>query len=401
MKSSHHNILLGVTGGIAAYKSADIIRRLQDQGATVRVVMTQAAEQFIGKVTLQALSGSPVYTDLFDSHERVMEHIDLARWANKILIAPASADCLAKLAHGHADNLLSTLCLAANCPVYLAPAMNHVMWANPATQNNIEILSSRDYQLLGPAVGVQACGETGPGRLLEIDKLIQTLYNDSTLLKNKNILITAGPTREAIDPVRYISNHSSGKMGYALAAQAKLAGADVTLISGPTPIAAPTGIKKIEVESAQQMHEAVNQQLSHIDIFIGAAAVADYRPQQFAANKIKKTDSAMQIDLQRNPDILASVASNPSIFCVGFAAETENLIKNASRKLKNKKLDMIIANQVGTKPSGEYSGFHSDYNALTVMTPDSQQTLAENHKTHLSRQLIQLIAKAYEKKHST
>ena len=396
MSSITQNILLGVTGGIAAYKSADIIRRLQDQGITVRVVMTATAEKFIGKVTLQALSGSPVFTDMFESDDRVMEHIDLARWADKILIAPASADFIAKLANGNANDLLSTLCLAADCPIYLAPAMNHVMWSNAATQNNVSLLSSRDYQFIGPESGDQACGETGEGRLMEVDKLVQTLLGSTGLLKNKNVLITAGPTREAIDPVRFISNHSSGKMGYALARQAKLAGANVTLISGPVNLDQPKGINTVHIESAQQMFDAVNQELDHVDIFISAAAVADYRPENIAENKIKKTDSSMQIDMQKNPDIIAQVAANKNIYCVGFAAETENLIENAKSKLKNKKLDMVIANQVGKDTDGNYQGFHSDRNKLIVITEKTQHDLAENDKDALSKELIQIIADSYE-----
>ncbi len=397
-----HSILLGVTGGIAAYKSAEIIRRLQDQGMTVRVVMTDSAEKFIGKVTLQALSGFPVHTDMFVSDERVMEHIDLARWADKILIAPASAGFLAKLAHGHADNLLSTLCLAAKCPIYLAPAMNHAMWENPATQHNIQLLSTRDYHVLAPESGDQACGETGTGRLRETRSIIQAMLNDEPpLLKDKKILITAGPTREAIDPVRFISNHSSGKTGYALARQAERAGAQVTLISGPVNLAPPPNIKKLTVESAEEMFAAVHGQLKNTDIFIAAAAVADYRPQAAANNKIKKTNSSMKISLQRNPDILSSVASNPKIFCVGFAAETENLIENAQKKLHYKKLDMIVANHVGKKPDGSYQGFHVDHNELTIITKDTQHELVECDKNELAKQLIQYIAEHYEKKHTS
>ena len=397
MNPSTQNVLLGVTGGIAAYKSADIIRRLQDQNITVRVVMTQTAEKFIGKVTLQALSGSPVFTDMFKSDERVMEHIDLARWADKILIAPASADFLAKLANGNANDLLSTLCLAADCPISLAPAMNHVMWENSATQDNVKLLSSRDYQFLGPEKGDQACGETGEGRLMEVETLVDAFLNNSGILKNKNVVITAGPTREAIDPVRFISNHSSGKMGYTLAQQAKMAGANVTLISGPVYIEQPKGINTIHVESAEQMFNAVKQQLNDTHIFIGAAAVADYRPENIANHKIKKSDSAIKIDMQKNPDILANVASEPNIFCVGFAAETENLVDNAKSKLNNKNLDMIIGNQVGKDNEGNYQGFHSDQNKLIVITENSQNELAKNDKNHLSKELIQLIAEAYTK----
>ncbi len=401
MKSTN-SILLGVTGGIAAYKSAEIIRRLQDQGITVRVVMTASAEKFIGKVTLQALSGFPVHTDMFVSDARVMEHIDLARWADKILIAPASADFLAKLAHGHADNLLSTLCLAAKCPIYLAPTMNHAMWENPATQHNIQWLNTRGYRILTPESGDQACGETGTGRLRETKSIIQAILNDEpSLLKGKKILITAGPTREAIDPVRFISNHSSGKTGYALARQAERAGAQVTLISGPVNLLPPANIKTFTIESAAEMYAAVHEQLEGTDIFIAAAAVADYRPQATANNKIKKTHSSMEIKLQRNPDILSSVASHPEIFCVGFAAETENLIDNAQKKLHHKKLDMIVANRVGKKPDGSYQGFHVDHNTLTIITKDTQNELSENDKNELAKQLIQHIAEHYEKKHTS
>ena len=392
---STKKVLLGVTGGIAAYKSADIIRRLQDQGITVRVVMTHSAEKFIGKVTLQALSGSPVHTDMFSSDERVMEHIDLARWADKILVAPATADFMAKLANGQANDLLSTLCLAADCPIYLAPAMNHVMWSNSATQNNVKLLSARDYQFLGPEKGEQACGETGAGRLMEVDNIVDGLLNNTGLLSNKKVLITAGPTREAIDPVRFISNHSSGKMGYALARQAKIAGADVTLISGPVSLGNPKGINIIRVESAEQMFSAVKQELDNIDIFISAAAVADYRPQNVADNKIKKTQSSLQIDMRKNPDILSAVATKENIFCVGFAAETENLVANATSKLKNKNLDMIIANHVGKDSDGNFKGFNSDKNEVIVLTKDSQHSLAESDKSHLSKELIQLISEKY------
>jgi len=401
MNSSGQKVLLGVTGGIAAYKSADIIRRLQDQGIIVRVVMTPSAEKFIGKVTLQALSGSPVHLDMFESDNRVMEHIDLARWADKILIAPTSADFLAKLANGHANDLLSTVCLAADCPIYLAPAMNHAMWTNPATQTNVEILRSRDYQFLGPDSGDQACGETGAGRLMDVNNIVQTLLNNAQLLKDKKLLITAGPTREAIDPVRFISNHSSGKMGYALAKHAKLAGANVTLISGPVNLSPLSGVNLVQIESAQQMHDAVMAHIDNTDIFISAAAVADYRPESSATEKIKKSNTKMKIEMQKNPDILADVASSSNIFCVGFAAETENIIQNATLKLTKKKLDMVIANQVGKNEHGHFQGFHSDRNKLTVITAKNQHDLAEDNKDTLSKHLIEIIAEAYEKKHSS
>jgi len=396
------NILLGVCGGIAAYKSADIIRRLQEQGASVRVVMTESAEQFIGKVTLQALSGYPVYQNMFVSDNRVMEHIDLARWADKILLAPATANSIAKIANGQADDMISTLCLAADCPVYIAPSMNHAMWDNPATQNNINTLIARGIHIISPDTGDQACGETGEGRLKETHALVIELLSDSTLLAGKKVLITAGPTREAIDPVRYISNHSSGKMGYALAQRARLAGAEVYLISGPSTLSQPAGIHFVSVTTAAQMHHEVTTLADKTDIFIGAAAVADYRPEAYADHKIKKTSDKLKIKLVKNPDILADVASmSDSPFCVGFAAETENLEENAKIKLTRKKLDMIIANQVGKSATGNDVGFNSNKNTVTVLTENKTIQFSENSKTQLAKQLIQLIAETYDKKHSS
>ena len=393
-------VLLGVTGGIAAYKSAEIIRRLQDQGAEVRVVMTASAEKFIGKVTLQALSGFPVHKDMFSSNDRMMEHIDLARWADKILIAPASADFIAKITHGFADDLLSTLCLAALCPISIAPAMNHAMWSNAATQANIQTLRNRNFQILGPATGDQACGETGFGRLLDVEQLVSELLSESNSLKDINILITAGPTRESIDPVRFISNHSSGKMGYALATKAQQAGANVVLISGPSDLPCPTGVQREMVESAQQMFDAVMTHTQQADIFIAAAAVADYRLVDIASQKIKKNENNLNIELQKNPDILKSVAelSNPP-FCVGFAAETENLEANAKQKLKNKKLQLIIANHVGSDESGDYQGFHADSNKVQVFTENQSYDFPEESKNILAGQLLNLIKEIYEKKH--
>ncbi len=390
--NSTFHILLGVTGGIAAYKSTDIIRRLQEQGACVRVVMTESAEQFIGKVTLQALSGHPVYQNMFVSDNRVMEHIDLARWADKILIAPATANTIAKLASGQADDMISTLCLAADCPVAIAPSMNHAMWDNAATQKNIATLKTRGIQIISPDSGDQACGENGEGRLKETGALIRELLSDSTLLAGKKVLITAGPTREAIDPVRYISNHSSGKMGYALAQQARLAGAEVTLVSGPTNLPQPAGIYFINVTSAAEMHSATMKHANDADIFIGAAAVADYRPIEYADNKIKKTADNLEIKLTKNPDILADVANiKEPPFCVGFAAETQNLEKNARIKLTKKKLNLIVANFVGKTATGDDIGFNSNKNAVTVISHAETIHFPENTKKELAKQLIQLM----------
>ena len=400
--NSTSNILLGVTGGIAAYKSADIIRRLQEQGAQVRVVMTQSAEKFIGKVTLQALSGHPVYQNMFVSDQRLMEHIDLARWADKILIAPATANSIAKLAIGQSDDMLSALCLAAQCPVYIAPAMNHAMWSNPATRENINTLAKRGMHIIQPDSGDQACGETGEGRLKDTDALVNELLSGSQALAGKKVLITAGPTQEAIDPVRYISNHSSGKMGYALAQQAKLAGARVTVVTGPSSQPKIKGVQFEPVVSAQQMHQTVMQHVSDADIFIATAAVADYRPTAIAENKIKKSADTLELKLVKNPDILADVAglSNPP-FCVGFAAETQNLEDNARLKLNRKNLDMIVANQVGSSDSGQMTGFNANNNQVTVISNDNVNHLPENSKKQIAKQLIQLIAEHYEKKYSS
>jgi len=396
------NVLLGVTGGIAAYKSPEIIRRLQELGITVRVVMTQSAEKFIGEVTLQAISGHPVYKDIFSSDDRVMEHIDLARWADKILIAPCSADFIAKLTHGFADNLLSTLCLAAECPIYLAPAMNQAMWHSPATQDNVEKLKSRGVEFLGPEAGSQACGEIGYGRLLEINQLVDEFCSAGKILSGKTVLITAGPTQEALDPVRFITNHSSGKMGYALAQQAQRAGAEVTLVSGPVHLPAPYQVNVVNVISAKQMYDAVIENAEQADIFIAAAAVADYSPIGIAEQKIKKSQTELSLELKKNPDILNEVSSMDNRpFCIGFAAETENLEANAKEKLARKKLDMIIANYVGQNKSGDYKGFNSDQNKVHVFTSSDSLKLPEMKKSILAKQLVELIAQTYEKKHST
>jgi len=393
------HIILGITGGIAAYKSAELTRRLRDTGALVRVVMTRGATEFVTPLTFQALSANPVHTELLDEDaEAGMGHIELARWADAILIAPASANCIAKLAQGRADDLLTTLCLASEAPLAIAPSMNRIMWSDVATQANINVLKQRAVQLFGPDSGVQACGETGEGRMLEVPDLITALSGlfKSGALQDIDVLITAGPTYEPIDPVRFIGNRSSGRMGFALAHAAREAGANVVLISGPSHEATPEGVKRIDVETAAQMHEAVMQQVRHSRIFISAAAVADYRPKTASEQKLKKHDAALSIELERTEDILATVAgSSPRPFVVGFAAETENLELNASTKLNNKSMDMIAANRVGKDANAQDIGFNSEYNALHVFWADGGQVLEHARKTTLARELIKLIAHRY------
>ncbi len=389
-------ILLGVTGGIAAYKSPDLVRRLIEGGADVQVVMTAAAQQFVAPLTFQAVSGRPVRTDLWDpAAEAAMGHIELARWAELVLIAPASAGFLAHLAHGHADDLLSTLCLATAAPIAVAPAMNRLMWSNPATQDNVATLKARGTVVLGPDHGDQACGETGPGRMLEplaLAEHVMLLAQKSRLLEGKKVLVTAGPTRERIDPVRFISNRSSGKMGFATAQAAHAAGAQVTLISGPVSLDTPPGVRRIDVETAEQMYEAVHRELPGVDIFISAAAVADYRPPKPPPNKIKKTGAALELALERAPDILASVtacAQRPP-FVVGFAAETERVEEHARGKLVAKHLDMIAANEVGDKLA-----FETEDNALLVLWPGGSRTIERAQKSVIARQLVETIAERY------
>jgi len=390
-------ILLGVTGGIAAYKAAVLLRLLQQHGAEVRVVMTRNACEFITPLTLQALSGKPVHTELLDLEtESAMGHIDLARWADLILIAPASANFIARVSNGFAEDLLSTLCLATSSPIMLAPAMNQQMWLNPATQENLEKIKTRGITVIGPAEGDQACGENGPGRMLEPEQIASLAAEsfETNILSGSRLLVTAGPTREAIDPVRYISNRSSGRMGYAVAMAAIEAGAEVSLISGPVNLSAPDRADLIKVNSAAEMHSAVMQKISSTDIFVSAAAVADYRLQTIAEQKIKKFSDSYELSLQKNPDILAEVAAlNHPPFTVGFAAETENLILNAQTKLRSKKLDMIAANQVG-----QDLGFDSDMNALTVFWGTEHTQLQKASKTRLARTLITLIADQYNGK---
>ena len=392
---SNRHILLGITGGIAAYKSAELVRRLKDHGADVRVVMTAAAMEFITPLTLQALSGNPVHTTLLDPEaEAGMGHIELARWADLILVAPASADLMARLASGRGDDLLTTLCLATPAPVALAPAMNQGMWRDPATQANVEILRERGIALFGPAAGEQACGDVGPGRMLEAEQLAELAAGlfQSRALDGVKLCITAGPTREAIDPVRYISNHSSGKMGYALAEAAADAGAQVTLISGPTQLPCPERVTRIDVISAQQMYDASLEKMGNCDIFIACAAVADYRPANVEEQKIKKHNDAMRIELVRNPDIVSAVASHPKRpFTVGFAAETQDVVSYARDKLQRKKLDLIVANDV----SDSRIGFNTDDNRVTVIGADTEQHIEQMSKRQLARQLIALIAQQH------
>jgi len=386
-------ILLGVTGGIAAYKSADLVRRLQDAGAEVRVVMTQSACEFITPLTMQALSGHPVHTDLLDPRaEAAMGHIELARWADLVLIAPASADFLARLAYGHGNDLLATLCLATGAPVAVAPAMNQQMWADQATQKNQLILQEKGIHIFGPGAGSQACGEVGPGRMQDPAEIIQQAAEvfDYELLTGKHLVITAGPTREPIDPVRYLTNKSSGKMGFALAQAAAEAGARVTLIAGPVALDTPNRVNRIDVVRAEDMHEASLKAVEEgCDIFIATAAVADYRPTVTADHKIKKSTEEIHLTLVKKPDIIAAVASHAKRpFTVGFAAETQDVIEYAQGKLKSKKLDMIATNDV----SGTNVGFNSDNNALTVIWPGGHKVLPLASKAQIAKQLIELIA---------
>jgi phosphopantothenoylcysteine decarboxylase/phosphopantothenate--cysteine ligase len=394
---ANKRILLGITGGIAAYKCAELTRRLTEQGAEVRVVMTQSAQEFITPLTMQAVSGNPVAHSLLDpAAEAGMGHIEFAKWADLVLIAPATANFIAKFTAGIADDLLSTLCLATPAPIAIAPAMNQVMYQAPATQANLATLKQRNITLWGPAAGAQACGDVGPGRMVNPDELVTAVVNyfsqqeKPQLLAGKNIMITAGPTREAIDPVRYISNHSSGKMGYALAQAARSLGANVTVISGPVALTAPTSCHLVKVTSALDMHAAVMADIQQQDIFIACAAVADYRPESIAEQKIKKTNSDdMVVRMIKNPDIVASVAAlENSPFTVGFAAETQDVEHYARDKMQRKNLAMIAANDVAQ--SGQ--GFNADDNALTVFWPQGTAQIALANKQVVAVQLLQLIA---------
>ncbi len=392
---SNKRIILGVTGGIAAYKSAEIIRRLQDQGAEVRVVMTPAASEFIRPLTMQALSGYPVHTNLLDSEaEAGMGHIELARWADLLLIAPASADFIANMVHGRADSLLSAVHLATPAKVAVAPAMNQAMWSHPASLANIAVLRARGVTLIGPEDGLQACGDIGPGRMEQPDSVVSSvsrLFNTGSLA-GKKVVITAGPTREALDPVRYISNHSSGKMGYALAAAALEAGAEVFLISGPVTLDAPPRCHLIPVISAQDMLRASLNLALDADIFIAAAAVADYRASAVSAQKIKTQGSSMTIDLEKNPDIVSAVATaNEALFVLGFAAETEKVEAYARDKLERKKLSAIIANDV----SRADIGFSSDDNEISWIDRTSSIAFSKRSKAQLARDIIEHMAQSY------
>ncbi|MBL4799981.1 MAG: bifunctional phosphopantothenoylcysteine decarboxylase/phosphopantothenate--cysteine ligase CoaBC [Oleispira sp.] len=391
-------ILLGITGGIAAYKSAELVRELRKAKAEVRVVMTTAAQEFMTPLTLQALSGNPVHYSMLDPEaEAGMGHIELARWADIILVAPASADFIARLTQGMGNDLLTTLCLASDAPLAICPAMNQAMWRDEMTQANIQRLidlKGKKFHSFGPADGEQACGDVGPGRMLEPNLIAQQCAKlfTSKSLSGLDVVITAGPTREAIDPVRFISNHSSGKMGYALAEAARDAGARVTIISGPVRLAAPEKIKVTQVESASEMLAASLEQQENCDIFIAAAAVADYRPLQVAQQKIKKSGEQIQMALIKNPDIVATIAqleNNP--FVVGFAAETQDVETYARAKLERKNLNMIIANDVSTTDIG----FNSDSNAVTVFWGENQQDFPRMAKSALAHDLIELIAHQY------
>lgn len=390
-KLQKKHILLGVTGGIAAYKAAILCRLLISQGAEVRVVMTAAAKQFIQPLTFQALTGQQVYSELFEADaDNAMDHIDLARWADFFIIAPATADIIAKLADGYADNLLLTIALATESQIAVAPAMNQQMYQNPATLQNIRTLAIRGLLIWGPDEGEQACGETGPGRMLEADQLVNRLmaYLTPGRLHGKKLMITAGPTREAIDPVRYISNRSSGKMGYALTQAAIDAGAEVILVSGPVCLEAPVSARLLKVESALDMYQQVMQHIDGIDIFIASAAVADYKMSSIAEEKIKKSNDEMTLQLVKNRDILAAVAGLQNRpFCVGFAAETQNLQKYARNKLVDKKLDLIAANRVDRSDAG----FDVDDNALTLYWADQSSQLSLKPKKLIAAELIDII----------
>lgn len=386
-------IVLGITGGIAAYKCAELTRRLTENGAQVKVVMTDSAQQFITPLTMQAVSGNPVSTSLLDpAAEAAMGHIEFAKWADLILIAPASANTIARMAHGMADELLTTLVLATPAKVAIAPAMNQQMYAHPATQQNLQKLSEYGVSIWGPASGEQACGDVGKGRMLEPNELVELclMREDTPLLAGKTVTITAGPTREALDPVRFISNHSSGKMGFSLARAAKALGAKVNLISGPVNLTTPSEVNRFDVESAQQMHDAAMELAVNSDVFIGCAAVADYKATTTANNKIKKQGDTMTIELSKNPDIIASVAAleENRPFTVGFAAETNDVANYAKGKLKNKNLDMICANDV----SDSSIGFNSENNAMTLFWPEGERHLSLQSKQQISHLILKEIA---------
>lgn len=396
---SNKRIIVGVTGGIAAYKSAEIVRRLQDRGADVRVVMTPGAEEFIRPLTMQALSGHPVHCGLLDEKaEAGMGHIELARWADLLLIAPATADFIATMVHGRADNLLAAIYLATPALVAVAPAMNQGMWRHPASLDNAEKLNQRGVTIIGPDSGIQACGDTGPGRMEQPDTIINQASDMfiSKSLQGKTVVITAGPTREALDPVRYISNHSSGKMGYALATAALDAGANVVLISGPVNLSIPERCQYLSVISANDMLLASLEYAKKADIFIATAAVADYRAVSIAENKIKSDSDVLTINFEKNPDIVSTVATaNESLFVVGFAAESTDVENYAKGKLKTKGLNAIIANDISRLDIG----FNSDDNEVSWIDTDSSIAFSKRSKTQLSRDLIAQIAHKYNDQH--
>lgn len=388
-------VLLGITAGIAAYKAAELARLLLKQGAEVQVVMTRSASAFIGPMTLQAITGKPVRDTLFDAqHEAAMGHIELARWADVLVIAPATADFLAQLATGMAHDLLSTLCLASTAPLVVAPAMNQAMWRHPATQSNVGLLRARGITFMGPAEGDQACGDSGPGRMLEPESIVAALHDRYVAgrLSGQRVLLTAGPTREALDPVRFLGNRSSGKMGFALAAALVAQGAEVTLVAGPVALSTPAGVTRVDVESAEQMRDAVFTSLPGTAIFVACAAVADFRPAKVVDQKIKKTDETLTLELVRNPDILSEVSrSTNRPFCVGFAAETNDVEAYAEAKREAKGLDMIAANRVGAS-----QGFETDDNALLVIWEGGRQALPMQPKSVLAGQLVNLIVDRFD-----
>lgn len=392
---TNKRILLGITGGIAAYKSAELTRLLVKAGAEVHVAMTPSATEFITPLTLQALSGNRVHLDLLDAEaEAGMGHIELARWADLIVIAPATADFMARMTHGQADDLLTAVILASTAQIAIAPAMNQAMWADGITQSNLEALQHRRIHVWGPASGEQACGDVGPGRMIEPQEIADRCAGmfETTRLTGKKVLITGGPTREAIDPVRFISNHSSGKMAFALAAEAAAAGAQVSLVSGPVHLATPDRVGRTDVESAEQMLEAVMERVADTDIFIGVAAVADYRPTTIEAQKIKKNADSMTLALVKNPDIISRVAAlTDGPMVVGFAAETEHLEANGTEKLKRKGLDLLFANKATET-------FNSDEVTVTALSGHSQQTLGPGSKLNIARLMLDLIAEHLEQK---
>lgn len=389
-------VVLGVTGGVAAYKAAELVRQLVKAGADVDVVLTAAGAQFVGAATFQALSGRQVWQALWDQRmDNGMAHIDLTRGAAALLVAPATADFLAKLAHGFADDLLSTLCLARDCPLLVAPAMNRQMWENPATQRNVAQLNADGVSVLGPAHGEQACGEVGGGRMLEAAELFDDLYASLQVksLAGKRVLLTAGPTFEALDPVRGLTNSSSGKMGFALARACAEVGATVTMVAGPVTLATPRGVHRVDVQSALQMREAVMQALPGQDVFIGVAAVADYRPQQAAEHKIKKGSGSLTLDLEANPDILAEVAAQPDApFCVGFAAESQNLAAYAEGKRVAKRLALVVGNLI-------QEGLGGDSNAVTLFDAAGTHVLPPADKSEVARGIVTHIVRLMEKPH--